>query len=101
MAFVHQVYFWLKNPDQTEDQQALINGLRKLGSIETLTSFHVGKAADTDRPVIDRSYHASLLCIFDDIEGHNTYQVHPVHLDFVKECSSLWEKVVIYDAIDA
>lgn len=101
MAIVHQVYFWLKNPDKAEDQQALIDGLQKLRAIDTLTTFHVGKPASTDRPVIDRSYQASLLCVFDDMEGHDIYQVHPLHLEFVKDCAALWEKVVIYDATDA
>jgi hypothetical protein len=34
------------------------------------------------------------------IEGQKTYQDHPIHQDFVKKYSHLWQKVVVYDAID-
>ncbi|OYX92559.1 MAG: stress responsive alpha-beta barrel domain-containing protein, partial [Sphingobacteriia bacterium 35-40-5] len=40
----------------------------------------------------------SLLLFFDDIAGEASYQTDPIHLDFVKNYSNLWNKVVIYDA---
>lgn len=101
MAFAHHVCFWLNNPESANDKEALISGLKKLTSIETLTYSQVGIPASTDRPVIERSYHVSWLCVFENIEGHDLYQDHPLHLDFVKECSHLWEKVRIYDTVDA
>ena len=92
----HQVYFWLKNP---EDRQKLIDGVNTLKKIKTVRQIHVGIVAGTEkRDVIDTSWGLSLLLFFDDIAGEAIYQTDPIHLDFVKNYSSLWTKVVIYDA---
>ena len=92
----HQVYFWLKNP---EDRQKLIDGVNTLKKIKTVRQIHVGIVAGTEkRDVIDTSWGVSLLLFFDDIAGEAIYQTDPIHLDFVKNYSSLWTKVVIYDA---
>jgi hypothetical protein len=92
----HQVYFWLKNP---EDRQKLIDGVNTLKKIKTVRQIHVGIVAGTEkRDVIDTSWGVSLLLFFDDIAGEAIYQTDPIHLDFVKNYSSLWNKVVIYDA---
>jgi hypothetical protein len=92
----HQVYFWLKNP---EDRQKLIDGVNTLKKIKTVRQIHVGIVAGTEkRDVIDTSWGVSLLLFFDDIAGEASYQTDPIHLDFVKNYSNLWTKVVIYDA---
>lgn len=92
----HQVYFWLKNP---EDRQKLIEGVNTLKKIKTVRQIHVGIVAGTEkREVIDTSWGVSLLLFFDDIAGEASYQTDPIHLDFVKNYSNLWNKVVIYDA---
>ena len=92
----HHVYFWLKNP---EDRQKLIDGINTLKKIKTVRQMHVGIVAGTEkRDVIDTSWGVSLLLFFDDIAGEASYQTDPIHLDFVKNYSNLWNKVVIYDA---
>lgn len=92
----HQVYFWLKNP---EDRQKLIDGVNTLKKIKTVRQIHIGIVAGTEkRDVIDTSWGVSLLLFFDDIAGEASYQTDPIHLDFVKNYSDLWNKVVIYDA---
>lgn len=98
--YVHQVYFWLKNPGNEADKKALVAGLRKLSSINLIQQMHIGSPAKTERPVIDRSYAVSLLLIFNSSKDQEAYQVHPTHLEFVKNCSSLWERVQIYDSED-
>lgn len=98
---VHHVFFWLKNPASKEDLNKLIEGLQTLQKIETVRKIHIGVPASTEvRPVIDSSYSASELLFFDDLEGQQVYQDHPVHQEFVKNYSHLWEKVVVYDSID-
>ena len=99
--FVHHVYFWLNNPGSEEDLEALLAGLKKLASVETIYQFHIGTPAATRREVIDSSYAASWMVIFKTAEDQGSYQVDPIHLDFVKECSHLWSKVTVYDSIDA
>lgn len=92
----HQVYFWLNNP---ADRQKLIDGVNTLKKIKTVRQIHVGIVAKTEkRDIIDTSWGVSLLLFFDDIAGEASYQTDPIHLDFVKNYSSLWNKVVVYDA---
>ncbi|MDO3380649.1 Dabb family protein [Gilvimarinus algae] len=97
---LHNVYFWLKNPDSDTDRDALIAGLKTLAAIPTVREISIGVPASTEkREVVDNSYQVSELLMFDDVEGQNAYQVHPIHKKFVDECSHLWEKVVVYDSI--
>ncbi len=98
--FVHHVFFYLKNPSSQEDLQALVAGLEKLSKVSTIKMFHIGKPAGTDRPVIERSYSVSWLLFFESPEDEASYQVDPIHLNFVDTCKHLWEKVVIYDSVD-
>lgn len=98
--FIHHVFFWLHNPESKEDLAALIDGLKKLSAAPSIYQYHIGKPAGTNREVIDRSYSASWCLIFKSKEDQDSYQVDPIHLNFVKECSHLWKKVVVYDTID-
>lgn len=97
---LHHVFFWLKNPDSEADRAALIAGIKALGAIETVRAIHVGIPASTEkREVVDNSYHVSELLCFDDVEGQDIYQVHPLHQEFVEKYSHLWSKVVVYDTL--
>ena len=97
---VHHVFFWLKNPDSREDLAKLLEGLRTLAQIETVRGTHFGVPASTEkRDVVDNSYSASEILFFDDTAGQKAYQDHPIHKKFVEDCSHLWEKVVVYDAL--
>jgi stress responsive alpha/beta barrel protein len=78
-----------------------LDGLRKLSSVNTIKMFHIGIPAATNRDVIDRSYAASWLAIFEDQPAQDSYQKDPIHLKFVDECSSLWARVIVYDSVDA
>lgn len=99
---IHHVFFWLKNPESAEDRAKLIAGVKSLAAIETVRAIHVGIPASTEkRDVVDSSYHVSELLAFDDIEGQNVYQVHPLHKKFIEENSHLWTKVVVYDILSA
>ena len=98
--FIHHVFFWLNNPESKEDLEALRAGLNVLSSVKTIQQFHIGKPAATSREVIDGSYSVSWFLLFNNKEDHDSYQVDPVHLNFVKECSHLWKKVLVYDTID-
>lgn len=98
---IHHVFFWLKNPDSKEDRDKLLKGLRTLKGIETVRQIHIGVPASTEkRDVVDNSYSVSELLFFDDLAGQKTYQDHPIHQQFIKDCSHLWAKVVVYDAMN-
>ena len=99
-TFIHHVYFWLKNPGNAEDTGKLIVGLKKLSNVKTILSFHIGKPADTNRDVIDRSYAVFWCVFFKNATDQASYQADPIHLRFVEECSPLWTRVIVYDSID-
>jgi hypothetical protein len=97
---VHHVFFWLKNPESKADLQKLIAGLKTLEAVPSVRGVHIGVPASTEkRAVVDNSYSVSEIFFFDDIAGQDAYQVHPLHKKFVDECSPLWTKVVVYDAV--
>jgi len=98
--FVHHVYFWMKPEATKEDQNKLYEGIKSLLSINTLKYSHLGIPADTDRPVIDKSYAFSLLTVFNDKNGHDIYQEHPIHKKFIADCQNLWTRVQVYDSVD-
>jgi hypothetical protein len=101
IPLVHHVFFTLKNPQSAEDRDKLIEGLRTLAGIETVKELHVGVLASTEkRDVVDISWQVSELMFFDNLAGQATYQTHPIHLAFVKNYGHLWEKVVVYDALE-
>lgn len=100
-VFVHHVYFWLKEPADPQAREALIAGLRKLAAVPDILWSHIGIPAGSERGVVDDSYSVSWLVFLADKAAEDRYQVHPIHLKFVEECSPLWERVVVYDTEQA
>ena len=98
-TFIHHVFFWLKENDESNREQ-LIEGLKKLSSVSTIKQYHIGVPANTNREVIENTYNVSWMILFDNAADQDSYQVDPIHLNFVKEYSHLWHKVVVYDTID-
>ncbi len=97
---IHHVFFRLKNPGSIPDREQLITGIRTLAAIETVGELHVGIVADTEkRDVVENSWDVSELIFFDGVAAQNIYQDHPVHHDFIKNYSHLWQKVLVYDAV--
>jgi hypothetical protein len=79
----------------------IIEGLKTLRKIETIKELRIGVVASTEkRDVVDNSWAVSELMFFEDTAGQATYQTHPIHQQFIKDCSHLWDKVIVYDAID-
>lgn len=94
----HIVVFWLKNDLSDAQRSAFRQGLESLKSIESARSVYIGSPAKTgDRPIIDKSYSLALTVLFDSIQDHDSYQVHPLHLAFLKQYGSFWSQVLIYD----
>ena len=99
-TFVHQVYFWLNDK---ADFDKLIEGLNVLVPITSIRSIHIGVPADSEeRPVIERSYDASLLVTFDNLADHDHYQVDPLHDIFREQYAGpLCKRVMVLDSVDA
>jgi len=94
--WVHSVYFLLKPGITGAEEQEFLRGVKSLTSIQSVRNGWYGKPASTDRPVIDRSYSYGLVILFEDLAGHDAYQIDPVHTAF-RDLHHLWTKVVIYD----
>ena len=98
--FIHHVFFWLKENNNSNREQ-LVEGLKKLSSVTTIRQFHIGIPAKTNREVVENTYSVSWMIFFDNDADQESYQVDPMHLDFVKECSHLWNKVTVFDSVNA
>lgn len=99
---IHHVFFWLKNRESKEDLEKLIAGVKTLSEIPTVGALQVGVVASTEmRDVIDNSWSVSELIFFADVAAQRAYQEHPIHLEFVNNHHHLWEKVLVYDSIEA
>ena len=98
---VHTVFFWLR-PDLTaEDSERFAAAVGSLVDIPFVRHGWVGRPAATlDRGPVDGSYAVGLVVAFDDLDGHDAYQVHPDQLRFVADCAPLWTRVQVYD-VDA
>jgi len=94
---IHSVYFWLKPELSTEELAAFEEGLRSLAAIDTVKTIHIGKPVPSDRPVVESSYTYGLIIGFDDQQGLDTYQVHPVHVAFVEQFKPYWTAIKVFD----
>ena len=95
---IHQVYFWLKDPQSIDDWDQLKKGLESLLSIESIKSGYIGIPASTPpREVVDHSFAFSYQITFENIKDHEAYQNHIGHLRFIEDCEHLWDRVQVYD----
>jgi hypothetical protein len=95
--FTHCVFFWLKEGMTADEKAVFERKLRALIDIPSVLFGSVGTPAATERSVIDRSYTWGLTVAFEDLAGHDAYQVDETHLDFRDTCSKFFQKVVVYD----
>lgn len=100
-AFVHHVFFWLKNPENTAEHNQLLAALRGLQEIKEIRLAHLGSPSvnDFDRPVTDATYSFSVLLLFASKADEEAYLVHPLHKAFIDNNKHLWSKVVVYDSL--
>lgn len=98
--FVHHVFFWLKEPTNQESRTQFKKGLQGLITVPLIQSSHIGTPVESDRVVVDDSFTYSYMALFRSKEDQVTYQTHPIHLKFIDDCQHLWEKVIVYDAMD-
>lgn len=98
-AFAHTVYFWFKNPEDSEGKSRFEASLQKFlkNSKFAKTNF-IGIPPKSIREVVDDSFTYSLIVTFDSAESQEGYQKEEAHLLFIEECKDLWEKVVVYDS---
>lgn len=98
--FVHHVFFWLKEPNNPGARKNFEKGLHDLIKVPLIQSSHIGTPVESPREVVDDSFTYSYMAFFKSKEDQTTYQTHPIHLKFIDDCQHLWEKVIVYDAMD-
>jgi len=97
-TIIHQVFFWLENPDSMQDKTELKKGLETLSGISEVQMLATGEPASTmEREVVVSDWDVSETMYFRSTEDQDTYQNHPLHQAFIKEYGHLWKKVVVYD----
>jgi hypothetical protein len=96
--FSHVVVFWT-NPENPNAANELIEGAnRYLKPIPGVLSFHIGRMAESHRPVVDQTYQVALNLIFPNKKAQDDYQIHPMHIDFVEKVfKRVCKRVVVYD----
>ena len=99
-VFVHHVFFWLKEPKNAEALKEFEKGIEALVKVPQIQSYHIGTPVESPREVVDDSFTYSYIAFFKNGADQDIYQTHPIHLKFVEDCQHLWEKVIVYDAIN-
>jgi hypothetical protein len=99
--FIHTVYFWLNESAPESAKKQLLDDCRTyLAKIPTIKHCWAGPAAGTPREVVDNSYAIGLTTVFDDSAGHEVYQTHPLHLEFIARNKANWKRVQVYDHVE-
>ncbi|HVT90790.1 MAG TPA: Dabb family protein [Tepidisphaeraceae bacterium] len=90
----------MKESTSSAQRDALIADCRQiLVKIPTIKQLSAGSPAMTPRDVVDNSYAVGLCVTFDDRAGHDVYQSHPLHNDFVTRNKTHWQRVQVYDFV--
>lgn len=99
-GLIHTVYFWLKDEVDAASAKDFEEGVWSLEAVPSVKRMFVGPAASTpSRGVTDNSFDYALILWFDDVEGHDAYQVHEIHTDFVAAQEDKFERVQVYDNV--
>ena len=95
---IHTVYFWLKPAATEAHRKQLIHDCQKyLGKIPAVRQLWAGVPAMTPRDVVDNSYAVGLTVVLEDVAGHDVYQAHPLHKEFIQRNQAHWARVQVYD----
>lgn len=93
----HIVAFWLKEPGNAQQRQALIDATYDLGRLPGVVAVSAGTAVPSDRPVVDDTFDVALVMTFRDRAALDAYQVNPEHKAMTQRLFPLVQKVVVYD----
>ena len=94
---VHTAYFWFEESVTEAQKEAFKASSEELKSIPEVIALYTGKPADTDRPIVERSYDYAVVVLLKDLAAHDAYQQHPIHQKLLADYSPLWQKVMVTD----
>ena len=91
----------MNNPDDATDRKAFENSLNTLLETSEYTKTnYVGIPPKAIREVVDDSFSYCLIVTFESQEAQEAYQVEEAHLKFIEDAGHLWNKVIVYDALE-
>jgi len=97
----HVVVAWLKQPGNTEAQQALIDGTKSLRDIPGVITVSAGRTFASERAVVDDSFDIALTIVLKDQAALATYQNHPIHNKVKNEIlKPLVARYIVYNYVD-
>lgn len=96
--FIHTVYFWFNDGVSDEVQKRMTaDCIELMSKIPTVRHVWSGKPAMTPRDVVDNTYDVGLCVVLDNAEGHDAYQAHPLHKEFLSRYKQHWKRIQVYD----
>jgi len=96
--FSHIVIFWTDPAIPTAADELIAGAEKYLRAIPGVLSFHIGRMATSQRPVVDQTYQVALNLVFPDKKTQDDYQAHPIHIEFVEKVfKRVCKRVVVYD----
>jgi hypothetical protein len=96
---VHNVYFALTNNTAVEIDQLVASCRKYLTPHPGIVFFACGQLTpELKREVNDRDFDVGLHIIFESLQHHDDYQVHPLHVQFINENKPNWKKVRVFDS---
>ncbi len=97
--FVHCVFFTCKaDTPQSEIDSLIADGAKLLAKIPSVRRIDCGRRDPRmQRDVNDKDYTVGLLVIFDDKAGHDLYNDHPLHKQYVEKHKDYWAGVRVFD----
>ena len=93
-AFIHTVFFWMKDEVTAEQNTTFAKkGLVELSKVSSIYKSYIGPPAGTpERGVVDNTYSHALIVHFKSAADQDKYQVDPIHLKFIEDCYQEWKQ---------
>jgi hypothetical protein len=102
--FVHVVIIQIKKDAPEDEADTLITDAHEmLAKIPSVRHLQAGKAAKSTTPNVPKQeFQVGLLVLFNDGQGLEAYQKHPLHLKYVEKHSKYveMEKLGVYDFVE-
>src|SRR5437660_6441733 len=73
----HVMLFWLKRPDNVDDQNVLLRALRTLRRVRGVNDVRIGRSLPVDRPGLEQSFDLGVVVIFRDRETLEKFEHDP------------------------